>query len=168
MCGEVVLRTVGGYANPAKFTDKFFNRFFAVLEGVKLGWNTVMTGLEGIRLQFINTLQIKVEQIIECPTNAEVAKIFADHGKYGYAQKDIRASETYCVDGWVFSLVSHYQKDCNTCSGFWTDSMYFVARFVSGSWKIEQQSGSGPLCFSAEERRDYAHWPKRIRNSVGC
>lgn len=131
-CGETVLRVMGGFADPMTFTEKFFGRFFAVVEGVKLGWTTVMSALEGVRMQIVGTLQIKVTRIVPCLTAKEVKAIAQLPG-------NAEVFRVWCSDNWIVADANSYLEDYGT----WGDGYSIALEWKDGRWVYYMGGSSG-------------------------
>ena len=109
-CTEIVRDKVGELAKDVAAWDMFWQRILVPVEGAVLGWNTVWSALDGIRMQVVGTMRVAVERVPDqnrCPTRDEILTAARAQIPDVLSSEYVVQDSIRCVGPWVRALITN-------------------------------------------------------------
>lgn len=107
-----------------------------------------------------------------CPTAEELATLAQERGTGAYDRDEptmVHPDSILCTeDGWVYARTAFCLSMGSDGCHLWSDGGHTVWRWHNAGWTLEHIGGTGPLCFTDNERERYHHWPTAVRKTLNC
>jgi hypothetical protein len=108
-CGELIRDKVGELTKDVAAWDRFWQRILVPIDGVVMGWNTLWSAVDGIKMQIVGTMRVVVERVANqnsCPTPDEIMTAARSQNPSISRSEYVPQGSIRCAGPWVRAVTT--------------------------------------------------------------